>query len=137
MVLSNIENIDSAKINNNNKISIVNRTHETQIDLKNNSQSNFSKDMINKNKFSNVDNSKLKELEQNLKNINSAEEKNKTNNYFEKNINSSEYLFDKDSGYFVSKKINQNNLVLSQYPTEEMIRLKIYMLKNDQNKEIN
>ena len=34
MVLSNIENIDSAKINNNNKISIVNRTHETQIEIK-------------------------------------------------------------------------------------------------------
>ena len=42
-------------------------------------------------------------------------------------INNTDFTFDSESQSFISRIKNENNLVLAQYPTEEMIRLKIYM----------
>ena len=119
MNIGNIENIEKANLNTQNKLVTVNKSQEANIDLKNNSQSNFT-DSISQGKK--MDSKEIKENEI----INKLVSKNLEAKY-EQKINNTEFTFDSESQSFISRIKNENNLVLAQYPTEEMIRLKIYM----------
>lgn len=119
MNIGNIENIEKANLNTQNKLVTVNKSQETNIDLKNNSQSNFTESLSRNKK---MDSKEVKENEI----INKLASKNLEANY-EKKINNTDFTFDSESQSFISRIKNENNLVLAQYPTEEMIRLKIYM----------
>ena len=119
MNIGNIENIEKANLNTQNKLVTVNKSQETNIDLKNNSQSNFTESLSPNKK---MDSKEVKENEI----INKLASKNLEANY-EKKINNTDFTFDSESQSFISRIKNENNLVLAQYPTEEMIRLKIYM----------
>ena len=119
MNIGNIENIEKANLNTQNKLVTVNKSQEANIDLKNNSQSNFT-DSISQGKK--MDSKEIKENEI----INKLASKNLEAKY-EQKINNTEFTFDSESQSFISRIKNENNLVLAQYPTEEMIRLKIYM----------
>ena len=119
MNIGNIENIEKANLNTQNKLVTVNKSQETNIDLKNNSQSNFTESLSRNKK---MDSKEIKENEI----INKLASKNLEANY-EKKINNTDFTFDSESQSFISRIKNENNLVLAQYPTEEMIRLKIYM----------
>ena len=119
MNIGNIENIEKANLNTQNKLVTVNKSQEANIDLKNNSQSNFT-DSISRGKK--MDSKEIKESEI----INKLASKNLEANY-EQKINNTDFTFDPESQSFISRIKNENNLVLAQYPTEEMIRLKIYM----------
>lgn len=119
MNIGNIENIEKANLNTQNKLVTVNKSQEANIDLKNNSQSNFT-DSISQGKK--MDSKEIKENEI----INKLVSKNLEAKH-EQKINNTEFTFDSESQSFISRIKNENNLVLAQYPTEEMIRLKIYM----------
>lgn len=119
MNIGNIENIEKANLNTQNKLVTVNKSQEANIDLKNNSQSNFTESLSPNKK---MDSKEIKENEI----INKLASKNLEANY-EKKINNTDFTFDSESQSFISRIKNENNLVLAQYPTEEMIRLKIYM----------
>ena len=119
MNIGNIENIEKANLNTQNKLVTVNKSQEANIDLKNNSQSNFI-DNISQGKK--MDSKEIKENEI----INKLASKNLEAKY-EQKINNTDFTFDSESQSFISRIKNENNLVLAQYPTEEMIRLKIYM----------
>ena len=119
MNIGNIENIEKANLNTQNKLVTVNKSQEANIDLKNNSQSNFT-DSISQGKK--MDSKEIKENEI----INKLVSKNLEAKY-EQKINNTDFTFDSESQSFISRIKNENNLVLAQYPTEEMIRLKIYM----------
>lgn len=119
MNIGNIENIEKANLNTQNKLVTVNKSQEANIDLKNNSQSNFTESLSRNKK---MDSKEIKENEI----INKLASKNLEANY-EKKINNTDFTFDSESQSFISRIKNENNLVLAQYPTEEMIRLKIYM----------
>ena len=119
MNIGNIENIEKANLNTQNKLVTVNKSQEANTDLKNNSQSNFT-DSISRNKK--MDSKEIKENEI----INKLASKNLEAKY-EQKINNTDFTFDSESQSFISRIKNENNLVLAQYPTEEMIRLKIYM----------
>ena len=119
MNIGNIENIEKANLNTQNKLVTVNKSQEANIDLKNNSQSNFT-DSISRGKK--MDSKEIKESEI----INKLASKNLEANY-EQKINNTDFTFDPESQSFISRIKNENNLVLAQYPTEDMIRLKIYM----------
>lgn len=119
MNIGNIENIEKANLNTQNKLVTVNKSQEANIDLKNNSQSNFI-DNISQGKK--MDSKEIKENEI----INKLASKNLEAKY-EQKINNTDFTFDPESQSFISRIKNENNLVLAQYPTEEMIRLKIYM----------
>ena len=45
MNIGNIENVEKANLNTQNKLVTVNKSQETNIDLKNNSQSNFTENL--------------------------------------------------------------------------------------------
>lgn len=119
MNIGNIENIEKANLNTQNKLVTVNKSQEANIDLKNNSQSNFTESLSPNKK---MDSKEIKENEI----INKLASKNLEAKY-EQKINNTEFTFDSESQSFISRIKNENNLVLAQYPTEEMIRLKIYM----------
>ena len=119
MNIGNIENIEKANLNTQNKLVTVNKSQETNIDLKNNSQSNFTESLSPNKK---MDSKEVKENEI----INKLASKNLEAKY-EQKINNTDFTFDSESQSFISRIKNENNLVLAQYPTEEMIRLKIYM----------
>jgi hypothetical protein len=119
MNIGNIENIEKANLNTQNKLVTVNKSQEANIDLKNNSQSNFTESLSRNKK---MDSKEIKENEI----INKLASKNLEANY-EQKINNTDFTFDSESQSFISRIKNENNLVLAQYPTEEMIRLKIYM----------
>lgn len=119
MNIGNIENIEKANLNTQNKLVTVNKSQEANIDLKNNSQSNFTESLSPNKK---MDSKEIKENEI----INKLASKNLEANY-EKKINNTDFTFDSESQSFISRIKNENNLVLAQYPTEDMIRLKIYM----------
>lgn len=119
MNIGNIENIEKAKLNTQNKLVTVNKSQEANIDLKNNSQSNFT-DSISQGKK--IDSKEIKENEI----INKLASKNLEAKY-EQKINNSDFIFDSESQSFISRIKNENNLVLAQYPTEEIIKLKIHM----------
>lgn len=119
MNIGNIENIEKANLNTQNKLVTVNKSQETNIDLKNNSQSNFTESLSRNKK---MDSKEIKENEI----INKLASKNLEAKY-EQKINNTDFTFDSESQSFISRIKNENNLVLAQYPTEEMIRLKIYM----------
>ena len=119
MNIGNIENIEKANLNTQNKLVTVNKSQEANIDLKNNSQSNFTESLSRNKK---MDSKEIKENEI----INKLASKNLEANY-EKKINNTDFTFDSESQSFISRIKNENNLVLAQYPTEDMIRLKIYM----------
>lgn len=119
MNIGNIENIEKANLNTQNKLVTVNKSQEANIDLKNNSQSNFTESLSPNKK---MDSKEIKENEI----INKLASKNLEANY-EQKINNTDFTFDSESQSFISRIKNENNLVLAQYPTEEMIRLKIYM----------
>ncbi len=119
MNIGNIENIEKANLNTQNKLVTVNKSQETNIDLKNNSQSNFTESLSRNKK---MDSKEVKENEI----INKLASKNLEAKY-EQKINNTDFTFDSESQSFISRIKNENNLVLAQYPTEEMIRLKIYM----------
>jgi hypothetical protein len=119
MNIGNIENIEKANLNTQNKLVTVNKSQEANIDLKNNSQSNFTESISQGKK---MDSKEIKENEI----INKLASKNLEAKY-EQKINNTEFTFDSESQSFISRIKNENNLVLAQYPTEEMIRLKIYM----------
>ena len=92
---------------------------QKNIDLKNNSQSNFTESLSRNKK---MDSKEIKENEI----INKLASKNLEAKY-EQKINNTDFTFDSESQSFISRIKNENNLVLAQYPTEDMIRLKIYM----------
>lgn len=119
MNIGNIENIEKANLNTQNKLVTVNKSQETNIDLKNNSQSNFTESLSRNKK---MDSKEIKENEI----INKLASKNLEAKY-EQKINNTDFTFDSESQSFISRIKNENNLVLAQYPTEDMIRLKIYM----------
>lgn len=119
MNIGNIENIEKANLNTQNKLVTVNKSQEANIDLKNNSQSNFTESLSRNKK---MDSKEIKENEI----INKLASKNLEAKY-EQKINNTDFTFDPESQSFISRIKNENNLVLAQYPTEEMIRLKIYM----------
>ena len=119
MNIGNIENIEKANLNTQNKLVTVNKSQEANIDLKNNSQSNFTESLSRNKK---MDSKEIKENEI----INKLASKNLEANY-EQKINNTDFTFDSESQSFISRIKNENNLVLAQYPTEDMIRLKIYM----------
>ena len=119
MNIGNIENIEKANLNTQNKLVTVNKSQETNIDLKNNSQSNFTESLSRNKK---MDSKEIKENEI----INKLASKNLEAKY-EQKINNTDFTFDPESQSFISRIKNENNLVLAQYPTEDMIRLKIYM----------
>lgn len=119
MNIGNIENIEKANLNTQNKLVTVNKSQEANIDLKNNSQSNFTESISQGKK---MDSKEIKENEI----INKLASKNLEAKY-EQKINNTDFTFDSESQSFISRIKNENNLVLAQYPTEEMIRLKIYM----------
>ncbi len=119
MNIGNIENIEKANLNTQNKLVTVNKSQEANIDLKNNSQSNFTESLSRNKK---MDSKEIKENEI----INKLASKNLEAKY-EQKINNTDFTFDSESQSFISRIKNENNLVLAQYPTEEMIRLKIYM----------
>lgn len=119
MNIGNIENIEKANLNTQNKLVTVNKSQEANIDLKNNSQSNFTESLSPNKK---MDSKEIKENEI----INKLASKNLEAKY-EQKINNTDFTFDSESQSFISRIKNENNLVLAQYPTEEMIRLKIYM----------
>lgn len=119
MNIGNIENIEKANLNTQNKLVTVNKSQEANIDLKNNSQSNFTESLSRNKK---MDSKEIKENEI----INKLASKNLEAKY-EKKINNTDFTFDSESQSFISRIKNENNLVLAQYPTEDMIRLKIYM----------
>ncbi len=119
MNIGNIENIEKANLNTQNKLVTVNKSQEANIDLKNNSQSNFTESLSPNKK---MDSKEIKENEI----INKLASKFLEANY-EKKINNTDFTFDSESQSFISRIKNENNLVLAQYPTEDMIRLKIYM----------
>lgn len=119
MNIGNIENIEKANLNTQNKLVTVNKSQEANIDLKNNSQSNFTESLSRNKK---MDSKEVKENEI----INKLASKNLEAKY-EQKINNTDFTFDSESQSFISRIKNENNLVLAQYPTEEMIRLKIYM----------
>ena len=119
MNIGNIENIEKANLNTQNKLVTVNKSQETNIDLKNNSQSNFTESLSRNKK---MDSKEIKENEI----INKLASKNLEAKY-EQKINNTDFTFDFESQSFISRIKNENNLVLAQYPTKEMIRLKIYM----------
>ena len=119
MNIGNIENIEKANLNTQNKLVTVNKSQEANIDLKNNSQSNFTESLSRNKK---IDSKEIKENEI----INKLASKNLEAKY-EQKINNTDFTFDPESQSFISRIKNENNLVLAQYPTEEMIRLKIYM----------
>lgn len=119
MNIGNIENIEKANLNTQNKLVTVNKSQETNIDLKNNSQSNFTESLSRNKK---MDSKEVKENEI----INKLASKNLEAKY-EQKINNTDFTFDSESQSFISRIKNENNLVLAQYPTEDMIRLKIYM----------
>ena len=119
MNIGNIENIEKANLNTQNKLVTVNKSQEANIDLKNNSQSNFTESLSRNKK---MDSKEVKENEI----INKLASKNLEAKY-EQKINNTDFTFDSESQSFISRIKNENNLVLAQYPTEDMIRLKIYM----------
>ena len=119
MNIGNIENIEKANLNTQNKLVTGNKSQEANIDLKNNSQSNFTESLSRNKK---MDSKEIKENEI----INKLASKNLEAKY-EQKINNTDFTFDSESQSFISRIKNENNLVLAQYPTEEMIRLKIYM----------
>lgn len=119
MNIGNIENIEKANLNTQNKLVTVNKSQEANIDLKNNSQSNFTESLSRNKK---MDSKEIKENEI----INKLASKNLEAKY-EQKINNTNFTFDPESQSFISRIKNENNLVLAQYPTEDMIRLKIYM----------
>ena len=119
MNIGNIENIEKANLNTQNKLVTVNKSQEANIDLKNNSQSNFTESLSRNKK---MDSKEIKENEI----INKLASKNLEAKY-EQKINNTDFTFDPESQSFISRIKNENNLVLAQYPTEDMIRLKIYM----------
>ncbi len=119
MNIGNIENIEKANLNTQNKLVTVNKSQEANIDLKNNSQSNFTESLSRNKK---MDSKEIKENEI----INKLASKNLEAKY-EQKINNTDFTFDSESQSFISRIKNENNLVLAQYPTEDMIRLKIYM----------
>ena len=121
MNIGNIENIEKANLNTQNKLVTVNKSQEANIDLKNNSQSNFTESLSRNKK---MDSKEIKENEI----INKLASKNLEAKY-EQKINNTDFTFDSESQSFISRIKNENNLVLAQYPTEDMIRLKIYMNK--------
>ena len=119
MNIGNIENIEKANLNTQNKLVTVNKSQEANIDLKNNSQSNFTENINSDKKIVS------KEIKEN-EIINKLASKNLEAKY-EQKINNTDFTFDPESQSFISRIKNENNLVLAQYPTEDMIRLKIYM----------
>ena len=119
MNIGNIENIEKANLNTQNKLVTVNKSQEANIDLKNNSQSNFTESLSRNKK---MDSKEIKENEI----INKLASKNLEAKY-EQKINNTDFTFDSESQSFISRIKNENNLVLAQYPTEDMMRVKIYM----------
>ena len=120
MNIGNIENVEKANLNTQNKLVTVNKSQEANIDLKNNSQSNFTESLSRNKK---MDSKEIKENEI----INKLASKNLEAKY-EQKINNTDFTFDSESQSFISRIKNENNLVLAQYPTEEMMKMKAYML---------
>jgi hypothetical protein len=104
MNIGNIENIEKANLNTQNKLVTVNKSQEANIDLKNNSQSNFTESISQGKK---MDSKEIKENEI----INKLASKNLEAKY-EQKINNTEFTFDSESQSFISRIKNENNLVL-------------------------
>lgn len=129
MLIGQRENIDNSAINNVKKISIVSKAEDVNIDLKNNQDSNLitkQKETSQTNKSEAKNHAEIAKLEQKL-----SASKPK----FETSLTRNDYSFDKASKSFISKTTLNNDLVISQYPTEDLIRLKMYMLKNQSENE--
>lgn len=121
MLIGDSFNIEQKALLNNRVNKNVVKIQKNDIDVKNNEQSNFN---VNLKKNNSLDNKDI--FNNNIKN-NYRENK----EYFELPISNIAFSYNEESKDFVSKKYI-NNILLSQYPTEEMMRIKINNLKQEE-----